>query len=85
MTEMRAKLHEAFDFRHSAVVDKLVFLEPNRNLTGTAAEIAELFRDTALSLITLVEHDNANLTLALEHLIDAKDSAIRAYLLEVLR
>lgn len=63
--------------RHPSVTEKLRWLEPNPNLPPHLHTIAGQFQALAEQLLLQIE-DNPQLTLALQHLIDAKDCAVRA-------
>lgn len=65
------------DARHYSVQEKLRWLEPNPNLPEHLRTIAVLFLDLADNLLDEID-DNPQLSLALQHLIDAKDCAVRA-------
>lgn len=54
------------------------WLVPNPNLPQHLRAISEDFLDLAQALLRRVEVDGPQLTLALQHLIDAKDCAVRA-------
>lgn len=63
--------------RHYSVQAKLRWLEPNPNLPPHLRDIAESIQSLALHLVEEIG-DDPQLTLALQHLIDAKDCAVRA-------
>jgi len=65
--------------RHFSVEEKLRWLEPNPNLPPHLHAIAGQFQTLAVQLLVQIE-DHPQLTLALQHLIDAKDCAVRARL-----
>jgi len=67
--------------RHFSVEEKLRWLEPNPNLPPHLHVIAAQFQALAMALLRQVE-DSPQLTLALQHLIDAKDCAVRAKIAE---
>jgi hypothetical protein len=67
--------------RHFSVEEKLRWLEPNPNLPPHLHVIAGQFQGLALDLLEQIE-DSPQLTLALQHLIDAKDCAVRAKIAE---
>jgi hypothetical protein len=67
--------------RHFSVEEKLRWLEPNPNLPPHLHVIAGQFQTLAMALLRQVE-DSPQLTLALQHLIDAKDCAVRAKIAE---
>lgn len=63
--------------RHFSVEEKLRWLEPNPNLPPHLHLIACQFKTLAYELLVQIG-DNPQLTLALQHLIDGKDCAVRA-------
>jgi hypothetical protein len=63
--------------RHPAVREKCEWLEPNPNLpAGVPATVAHMFRDMRNALLEVLG-DGPQFTLSLQHLIDAKDCAVR--------
>ena len=66
-----------WETRHPSVREKCRWLEPNPNLPeGVPATVAAMFRDARDRLLGLLS-DGPQLTLGLQHLIDAKDCAVR--------
>jgi hypothetical protein len=63
--------------RHFSVEEKLRWLEPSPNLPPHLHVVAGQFQALASDLLEQIE-DSPQLTLALQHLIDAKDCAVRA-------
>lgn len=77
MSNYEYQLAEEFGRRHPATQEKLHWLVPNPNLPeGKAAEVARRFFELAVELARLLA-DGAQLTIALQRLIDAKDAAVR--------
>lgn len=67
----------SFEDRHPSVREKCEWLEPNPSLPeGVPATVAAMFRDVRDGLLPLLG-DGPQLTLGLQHLIDAKDCAVR--------
>ena len=66
--------------RHAAIREKLRWLDPNPNLPEHLRRVSTRFYDLALELLDDITEDDPQLTLALQHLIDAKDCAVRARL-----
>jgi hypothetical protein len=65
--------------RHAGVQDKIRWLTPNPNLpAGPAVTVAEGCHRLAVSLLTVIEADSPQLTIGLQHLIEAKDAFVRA-------
>lgn len=64
--------------RHPSVQEKMRWLVPNPNLPEHLRSIAEDFLDLAQGLLRQVTVDTPQLALALQHLVDAKDCAVRA-------
>ena len=63
--------------RHPSVREKCEWLEPNPALPpGPPATVASMFKVVRDQLLELVE-DGPQLTLGLQHLIDAKDCTVR--------
>lgn len=63
--------------RHPSVSEKCRWLEPNPNLPeGAPAMVADVFKDARDRLLSLTG-DGPQLTLGLQHLIDAKDCIVR--------
>jgi hypothetical protein len=63
--------------RHASTREKLGWLVPNPNLpAGTPGAVASLLWQAGLNLAGLLK-DGPQLTLGLQHLIDAKDCAVR--------
>lgn len=67
--------------RHPSVAEKMVWLIPNPNLPAPCLDIAVRCKILADEILFNVE-DHPQLALGLQHLIDAKDSFIRAKLSE---
>jgi hypothetical protein len=64
--------------RHPSVQEKMRWLIPNPNLPEHLRVIAEGFWEAGERLLAQVAVDGPQLSLALQHLIDAKDCAVRA-------
>jgi hypothetical protein len=63
--------------RHPSTQDKMRWLTPNPRLPeGPPAIVSAMFFDFGVALLEKVG-DGTQLTLGLQHLIDAKDSAVR--------
>lgn len=63
--------------RHPSTQDKARWLEPNPNLpAGVPATVSRMFRDFRDQLLEQVG-DGTQFTIALQHLIDAKDATVR--------
>lgn len=63
--------------RHPSVQEKCRWLEPNPNLPdGALARVAVVLRDARDRLLAELG-DGPQLTIGLQHLVDAKDCAVR--------
>lgn len=78
--EDRRGLVEEYAHRHTAVVEKLRWLEPNPRLQQAQLLISEQFAALARILLDAILTDGPQLSLGLQHLIDAKDACVRASL-----
>lgn len=65
--------------RYHSIQEKMRWLKPNPNLPDHLKAISVRFYDLACELLDEIE-DGPQLSLALQHLIDAKDCAVRARL-----
>ena len=65
--------------RHYSVQEKMRWLDPNPNLPDHLKAVSVRFYDLACELLDEIE-DHPQLALSLQHLIDAKDCAVRARL-----
>jgi hypothetical protein len=65
--------------RHPSVKEIMKYLEPNPNLKGIQAEIAQSFHSMADNLLNELE-DSPELTAGLRKLLEAKDCFVRASL-----
>jgi hypothetical protein len=62
--------------RHPSVREKCRWLDPHPNLSGVARAVAYLLQETRNELLDALE-DGPQLTLGLQHLVDAKDCLVR--------
>lgn len=63
--------------RHPATQEKIRWLTPNPNLpAGPPATVSAMCYDLGVKLVGAL-HDGPQLTIALQHLIDTKDAAVR--------
>lgn len=79
------ELEAALTSRHRAVSDAgrwLVTKRPDGQLQGPLLPVAQLFERLALELLAAIETDSPELTRALSQLVRAKDSAVRAAILD---
>lgn len=70
-----------FSKRHPATQHLLQLLEPNPRLDGIAVDVSAEMQATAHSITSLLQ-DGPELTIALRHILDAKDCAVRQALLD---
>lgn len=71
--------------RHPDTQAKMLWLTPNPRLPeGAAAAAAAMFHDIGTALLVIVG-DGDQLLVALQHLIDAKDAAVRQALADSAR
>lgn len=81
----RTELEAVLDARHRAVSDAgrwLVTVRPDGQLQGPLLPVAQLFERIALALLAEIETDSPELTRSLTALVQAKDSAVRAKILD---
>jgi hypothetical protein len=81
----RTELEAALDGRHRAVSDAgrwLASRRPDGQLQGALLPVAQLFERLALELLSAVGVDSPELTRALNALVQAKDCAVRAKILD---
>lgn len=72
-----APVPEGLAGRHPSTQEKMRWLVPNPNLpAGAPADVSRSFWDFACGLVAKVK-DGSQLTITLQRLIDAKDSAVR--------
>lgn len=70
-------MSESWTVRHPSVREKCEWLEPNPHLpAGAPATVAAVFREARDRLLELTG-DGPQLSLGLQHLIDAKDCIVR--------
>lgn len=78
----KSELAAVLDARHRAVSDAGRWLVPNPALPTVLLEVAQLFERLALELLAAIETDSPELTRTLTTLVQAKDSAVRAKILD---
>jgi hypothetical protein len=76
------ELEAALTSRHRAVSDVGRWLVVNPALPERLAGVSVLFERLALDLLAAIETDSPELTRALSQLVRAKDSAVRAAILD---
>jgi hypothetical protein len=75
---MTTPIREVAADRHPSVQAVARWLEPNPALPGHLHDVAKVFHDAGVCLLTYVEVDDPELTTALRKLVEAKDCAVRA-------
>ncbi|WP_394621290.1 hypothetical protein JNUCC0626_19995 [Lentzea sp. JNUCC 0626] len=66
--------------RHPSVAAIVKHFHQGEHLRSDLAEIAALFHGVVVELLSLIEHDDPELSAALRKLLEAKDAAVRAAL-----
>lgn len=66
--------------RHPSVQAVARWLDPNPNLPIHLLEISQVFHNVGVDMLEAIPEDDPQLTVALHHLVEAKDAAVRARL-----
>lgn len=69
-----------YDDRHNSVKEVIKYLDPNPNLQGKLAAIANMFQEFTAEILDETEKDSPELTVGLRKLLEAKDAIVRANL-----
>lgn len=78
----RTELEAVLDARHRAVSDAGRWLAVNPAFPEPLAGVSRVFETTARLLLEAIETDSPELTRSLTALVQAKDSAVRAKILD---